>query len=646
MSVFAEKLDGLTETLQAAAAGTDVVRLGAAIRQGLNRAVYAVGSGGSAIAAEFLSSCRRTLGSAATLVQTPLQFALDDADLQDADVWLFSAGGSNPDILGAFDAALARNAKSIHLLTVSSSSPLSIRLAGRPGASVHLTPTAGVRDGFLATHSLIAAVTALLLGADNCGPDPRRADLLAEFAAAAAARLSADARRTVGDVLGSLRRNDTLFVLQDPRLDPSALLVETCAWEAGLCAVQRTDFRNFAHGRHVWLAHRGPESFILALTGTETRSVWADIEHALPTAVRRTAYEAGSCGRVETAVSLIDALVVVEAIGLATGIDPGRPGAGEFAEALYEAPSLQSVSERLSPAVRKKASAVRLRDHPSGRDLDLPAAAKAFVDTLARSSFRGLVLDYDGTLVTHEGRKEPMSEALAGQITRLLDEGLGLAIATGRGGSAGEDLRKVLPERHWDNIVVSYYNGGHTQPLRTNIEDQRPASDSRLDAPRAWLPQSKAFLSEPRFRDSHVQLTIEMANLSDVSILAEEFAAEANPDGRLRLARSSHTVDICLADACKTTAAAMLADRTQTSLDCILCIGDSGAILGNDHALLGLPRGISVGRVCDRPEAAWSLFGDRLIGPDAVLAILRVLKPGIDGHRLGVDDLEGLDHLS
>jgi hydroxymethylpyrimidine pyrophosphatase-like HAD family hydrolase len=296
--------------------------------------------------------------------------------------------------------------------------------------------------------------------------------------------------------------------------------------------------------------------------------------------------------------------------------------------------------------VRKKASAVRLRDHPLGRDLDLPAAAKAFMDALARSTFRGLVLDYDGTLVTHEGRKEPMSEALAGEITRLLDEGLALAIATGRGGSAGEDLRKVLPERHWDSIVVCYYNGGHTQPLRINIDDERPASDPRLDAPRAWLLQSKAFVAEPTFRDSHVQLTIEMANLSDVNILTEEFAAEANLDRRLRLARSSHTVDICLADACKTTAAVMLAERTQASLDCILCMGDSGAISGNDHALLGLSRGVSVGRVCDRPDAAWSLFGDRLVGPDAVLAILRALRPGIDGHRLGVHGLEGMDHSS
>ena len=645
MSVFAEKLDGLLETLQAAATGTDIIRVGEALRRSLNRVVYAVGSGGSAIAAQYLSSCRQSLGSTLTVVQTPLQFALDDTDLRTAEVWLFSAGGSNPDILGALDAAFARNAQSVHLVTSSASSPLVDRLAGRTEGYVHLTATSGERDGFLATHSLVAAVTALLLAADRCGPAPRPADLLAEFASAAEARLATEARQAVATAFGALRRTDTLFVLQDPRLDPPALLVETCAWEAGLCAVQRTDFRNFAHGRHVWLAHRGPESFVLALTGRETRVVWADIERALPAAVRRDVYDAGSCGRFETASALIDALVIVEAMGLATGIDPGRPGAGDFAEALYEASSLQGVADGLPAVVRKKGAAVRLRDHPTLRDLDLPAAAKAFREVLARSTFKGLVLDYDGTLVTHEGKAEPMSSDLAAEITRLLDEGLALAIATGRGGSAGEDLRKVVPQRHWDDIVVSYYNGGHIQPLRTNIEDEVPASDARLDPARAWLPGSKAFLSAPKFRDSRVQLTIEMTNLADVDILAAEFAAEGNPDGRLRLARSSHTVDICLADACKTTAAVMLADRTQASLDCILCIGDSGAISGNDHALLGLPCGVSVGRVCDRPDAAWNLFGDRLVGPHAVLAILSALRPGIDGHRLGVDGLEGLDRL-
>jgi hypothetical protein len=361
---------------------------------------------------------------------------------------------------------------------------------------------------------------------------------------------------------------------------------------------------------------------------------------ALPAAVRTLSFDAGSCGRFETAVALLHGLVIVEALGQATGIDPGRPKAGNFAEALYNAPTLVAVSGSLASGVRAKAAAMRERDHPSRRDLDLVSAAARFRSTLARCAFRGLVLDYDGTLVTLEGRYEPMSSDLAAELNRLLDEGLALAVATGRGASAGEQLRCVIPERHWDQVVVSYYNGSHTQPLRADLDSQRPASDPRLEPARAWLARSGALKPGRQFHDSHVQLTIEISDLADEAMIKRDFAAEGNPDGALRLAWSSHTVDICLVEACKTTAAAILAVHCQVLVDNILCIGDSGSLAGNDHALLGLPCGVSVGRVCDRPEAAWNLFDNRLVGPDAVLTILRALRPGIDGHRLWVDDLE------
>jgi len=643
MSVFAEKLDGLLETIQAAKAGVDLQRLSLALRDGSRRVTYAVGSGGSAIAAQYLASCRQTLGATApTLVQTPLQFALDDAPLAEAEVWLFSAGGSNPDILGAFDAARRRGARQIRLITAAPASSLAEQITAAGGA-LHLALTADERDGFLATHSLTAAVTVLLLAADHCGPAPRTEPLFLEFVAAARARLGRPQRDAVAALFATVQRDDTLFVLQDPRLDAPALLIETCAWEAGLCPVQRTDFRNFAHGRHVWLAHRGAHSFILALTGRETRHIWADIAAALPGEVRTTARDAGSCGRFETAVALLDGFTVVEALGRATGIDPARPKAGDFAEALYEAPSLRDVSRSLTPGIRVKGSAVRRRDDPAMRDIDLAAAEATFRQTLAHSTFRGLVLDYDGTLVTYEGRFEPMDADLAAELNRLLDDGLMLAVATGRGGSAGEDLRKVLAERHWDGVVVSYYNGGHTQPLRDDLAAQTLPSDPRLDPARVWLKQSRAFKAKPKFRDRPVQISIEIADLADVELITQGFATEANPEGGLRLARSSHTLDICLAEACKTTAAALLAERTQSSLESILCIGDSGAIFGNDHALLGLPRGVSVGRVCDRLETAWSLFGEAVTGPEAVLRILRALEPGIDGHHLRVETLGGLD---
>ncbi len=370
MTVIAEKLDALPETIHAARSA-DIENIAAALRSGLGRIVHAVGSGGSAVAAEYLALCRRTLQAPPTLVETPLQFVVGDGDLAASDVWLFSAGGSNPDILAAFDAAQARNARRIWVLSTTSVSPLADRAVGTERACIHLAPTAGATDGFLATHSLVAATTVLLLASDLCVPNPVGPQIAESFAAGASFRVTLEARDAMAERLASVAREDILFLLHDPRLDPAALLIETCAWEAGLCAVQRTDFRNFAHGRHVWLAHRTSASFILALTGRETRAIWTDLRAVLPTTLRTDTLDFGSCGRAESALSLVHGLTVVEALGRATRIDPGRPRAGDFAAALYEAPSLLEVSRRLTPAIRSKCAAIRLRDDPSRRDVDL-----------------------------------------------------------------------------------------------------------------------------------------------------------------------------------------------------------------------------------------------------------------------------------
>ena len=71
------------------------------------------------------------------------------------------------------------------------------------------------------------------------------------------------------------------------RVMTTAIALETSAWEAGLCPVQRVDFRNFAHGRHVWAGRMPEKVLVLALTSSETRPMWAEIADRLPPGIRR-----------------------------------------------------------------------------------------------------------------------------------------------------------------------------------------------------------------------------------------------------------------------------------------------------------------------------------------------------------------------
>jgi len=638
MYVLSQKLNRLGETVELALRG-EIASLAEAFRLGHAHPAIAIGSGGSLIGAEYLALCRRTLQAQPTLVQTPLEFLLGDGDLSQTVVWLFSAGGSNPDILAALKAARIRGCLALHVVTRSPHSELTEAARSLTSAQTHIAPTADPKDGFLATHSLVSATTMMLMAADSCAPGALGGELAQSFRDAVSVALAGPARQAMTDRFAGVDPQGTLFVLHDPRLAPVGLLIETSAWEAALCPVQRTDFRNFAHGRHVWLNHRAESTVILALTGIQTRSVWGDIRSVLPNRLRTEAFDFGNCGRFRNAVGVIQGMCIVEAVGRAVGIDPGRPGAAPFATSLYDAPSLVAVANRLNPAVRHKQAAVDLRDDPLYRDCDLAEAFDAISGSLGAARFAGLVLDYDGTVVTLTSRESPPSDAIVAEIKRLLDEGMRLSVATGRGGSAGERLREAFPE-HQEAVVMSYYNGAYSQLLSVNIDQERPPAEPRLNCARAWLSETRGLKGESRFKDSGVQLTIFKENLEDVDDFCYRFEEQFGKVGELRLTRSAHTLDICLTAACKTLAAHALAERTGSSLNTILCIGDSGALGGNDHALLGLSHGISVGQVCDGPDICWSIHGSLLSGPDALLTILKALRLQSEGgHRLEIEAL-------
>jgi fructoselysine-6-P-deglycase FrlB-like protein len=639
MSTFALKIDRLAETL-ALCAAEDVVALASALRAGIKKRVVAVGSGGSAIAAEYLAVCRRSLTSMDTRVQTPLEFVLGAESLEQTDVWIFSASGSNSDILAVADALRIRGYAAVHVVTRECESPLKDELKSFERVTVHVLGAADPKDGFLATHSLVAAVHVLLLASDQLSQNPLGQNLRTRFATDVTELIRSDERDRFAETMSTISQDHSVFVLQDPRLTPMALLIETCAWEAALCAVQRTDFRNFAHGRHVWLGGRGDTSFILALVGTETAEMWSDIRSLLPAQIQSYAMNFGNCGRYRNALGVVAGLCLVEAMGRASGVDPGKPGIAPFSRSLFEAPSLLNLEDQLTARVRHKALAVNERDDPDASECDLVEISDAVLQRLSEISFAALVIDYDGTMVATEMRTCPPSEDIVRELQRLMGEGMKVAIATGRGGSAGEVLRPCFPDRH-DEMLVSYYNGSLTRTLGEDISAAPQGMDPSLEEVRQWLNDAALAGRRLDFHESGVQITVPLDQPHAGDDLLHVLEVEANTQGRARIVRSGHTLDVCNGETCKTTVARQLAEAANSPIETVLCIGDSGSWRGNDHALLGLPSGISVNRVCDRVDVCWSIFGGQLTGPAALLRIMRALKKGVNGgHMLCVELLE------
>jgi len=642
MTRFGEKLDQLNVTADMLR-GQDLNALAAALRATRGRRTTVVASGGSVVPAHFLARCRETLFGEPTTIVTPMEIVLGGGDLDRHSVWIISAGADNPDTVAAVLAAQARGASDVAIIT---RNPAGAALAALgQGGGVHLVPVADHKDGFLATHSLVSTVGALLIASDLASEDPVGSGISERWGEAVRKVTSPDMRSAHAVAFAGLCVDHTVLLAADPRAAGVAVLLDTSIWEAALCSVQRTDLRNFAHGRHALLHHRPDQVRLLALTGVESRETWLRIDRLVPGQVARSTVDLGDCGRYRNAVGIVDALGIVEAIGRAVGIDPGKPGIADFGRELYSDDSLLGLARALSPCIRQKRDALASRGDPEFTEIDSIVTDAERRSSLAGAPVGGIVLDYDGTIVSTADRYELPSSDLVAEIIRLKSAGVEVAIATGRGGSAGEDLRRVLPEAMHASVLVGYYNGGHVVPLSVDLRAQPPTSDEAVASAGAALGADVDLASRCRLKVGAVQITITPDRPGEIDQLLPRIEKMQEVlEGKLRVARSGHSIDVVVARASKMTVVEALRARMRAGHQ-ILTFGDSGARGGNDCELLSREFGISVGTVCGRAGGSHSLFGTRIIGPQALVKVLGAIRRTEDGDMcLNLPDLH-LDNV-
>lgn len=625
-TIFSSKLDTLGRTAELIA-GLDLESVVRAIQQGGKKTAYAIGSGGSLISAHYFAECRSDIVNPLTIVQTPMEFVLDNRDLAGTQVWLFSGRGENADAHAVAMAAVTRGCTDIQIVTSNANASVFEKLPER-NVGKHVLGVYEEKDGFLSTHSLTAAIAGVLqsthqyIHGRDADPSPLL-DLIEEIRS----RRELPRTQQYTEIFGQIRADDTLIILADPRLRAASIALETSLWETALCSVQLTDFRNFAHGRHVWLQKRGARTFILAMTGRQSATSWAEIEHELPTILRRHHIGFGNVGRLQQAIGIIDALMIVEAIGSGNAVDPAKPGVGPFARAIYDGSSLKSLAGDFARPVRAKFKAMR-KFCTADVEWDPVVGFHRFYAKLRAASFHGLVLDYDGTVVSTKARLEPPARKLVGEIERLLEAGLKVGFATGRGGSIGKMLRDNIDSKFHPSILVGYYNGGYLQFLDVDIEEHPPKTAEAIQAMTSWVTERTALLKAPVKTDNKVQISIAIDDSENSRKFIDELKrAPLVVSKAVRVVFSAHSVDIGLPENSKLNVVSALNDSISIKPSHILCIGDSGAPQGNDFDLLGHPHGISVGDVCDRPEVCWSINDSAADGPDALYAILRALTP-------------------
>lgn len=597
-----------------------------AIRGTLDLPLLAIGSGGSLTVADFAASLHRELAGAAALAQTPLDAVASNVNLRRFAVTLATASGGNPDVIGSFKRLASREARRLLVLCLRSGSPLARHAERFPYVDfIELDAPSG-RDGFLATNSLIAS-TVLLTRAYSAASGTT-IELPKTWE-----ELTAGGRQPdVHERLEVVWHRETLVVLHGAHTRSAAVDIESKLTEAALKNVWTADFRHFAHGRHHWLAKRGKSSAVVAfITPSDSalaKRTLALIPHSVPVVREQIPFT----GPVAALAALARVMYITGSAGTAVGIDPGRPGVPAFGSRIYRLnafPSARGARNDEDVAISRKTFMNVERLAEAGVLEEWRSAYRNFSTSLSATLFRGVVLDYDGTMCSELDRYRPLSDEIVAELDRLLRGGIYIGVATGRGKSVRQRLREALAREHWARVVVGYYNGGDVALLD---EDGRPHggdTPSESLAPLVDVIRRHRLLNQLASFEFRVpQVKVEAKRPQDAELVWDivQQLVTTIGSGVVSLLRSSHSMDIVASGVSKLSVVRRLTGMIGDPRAPVLCIGDRGRYPGNDHLLLATSYGLSVDESAPNVESGWNLapLGHR--GVDACIEYLRRLR--------------------
>ncbi len=625
---YQSELNKLPETYRWAVSQS-IAPLVKAIKTSAHLPLIAVGSGGSLSAAEVMVSCHEHYFGGIARSVTPLELISALPANGHASVWFFTASGGNIDIQRAFEHTLLLEPKQVSAIVGRSGSPMAKLLVEHQYADIFEFDLPSGRDGFLATSSLLAFSILICRGYSEALPD---SDLPASFRSLLKKTLPSNLTlNQIEDASQSLWRRSTLHVLYSNELKAAAIDIESKFIEAGLCSVHLADFRNFAHGRHHWLAKHEDTSAILALSIPSDANLATQTIKLIPNNIPRLHIPVQTRGASAWLTGLILSLYLTGYAGNARKIDPGRPGVPSFGSKIYGLNTISgflSSFSRIDAAIRRKVSTHKSLLSPRRKRL-WGKAYHSFEKRLLNAYFGGIVMDYDGTVVDSRNRYDPPTVEMSKQIVRLLREGIVIGFATGRGKSIRNDLRSVIPKKFWGQVLVGYYNGAEISLLTDgNVPDGSSPPCDDLQKLLNTLAENIEIASLAKVAPRKFQLTIEPTSMVPETFLWElarsELCAAENMSENIY--RSSHSIDILARGVSKVSVIAEVSKRIGRNVD-VLTIGDRGKWPGNDSTLLTHIYSLSVDEVSFSKDTCWNVCPAGVRGPQGTLYYLSNLLP-------------------
>ena len=584
-----------------------------------------IGSGGSLSACHYAVQLYQQCNGVLAQAMTPLQLMYSGKEIIRSSKLLFlSASGKNKDILNAIKYGVKYNETGMMSLTLRKNNPTEELLGQYPKVLRWCEDIPSGKDGFLASNSLIATFTLLCKAAGSKFQDTsfKLSDLRPES-------------YHLQPAIWNLKLSDlqNFIVLYGALGEPVAWDIESKLTEAALGSALLSDYRNFGHGRHHWLAKKGEHSCIIALVTPVERELAYKTIGYLPKDVPVIYIET----EIETPAASIDLLIkafhFVNELGIARGIDPGRPGVPSYGRTLYNLNYSNLINRMLPPekaldvAVLRKLGVAGMENKPLRGYYS--EACQRFVKQLNKCKFTTVAFDYDGTLSAsdHTSRNtKGLCDEIKNALLHLLKNGVQIVVATGRGKSVGESFQESIDQKYWPQIKVGYYNGACLLVL--GEEDQLEAwknqpFDSEL---KALEEELKLRLSKDcvdyKFEERSMQLSIEGKMSQTESLLVYETCREIIWDKQMKCIRvwqSSHSMDIVVYR--EVSKLRVIEDPEHT-----LCIGDYGTVEGNDYEMLTSKYSLSVDRVSKNAESCWNIAPSGVKGLEATLFYISRMK--------------------
>jgi len=612
-----------------AAMSADISSLASAIAAASESSIIAVGSGGSYTVASLLCSLHERYTGRVSRASTPLELISNPTLASASPVFLISSEGKNPDITEALRRARTLSARTIHVLTNRAKSPLATCAKEVGNVTVHNFELEK-KDGYLATNSLLLDCVLFARAYSDLDGEPDALPPSLHDLTLGDQTLG-DWLQSTHPFLESLASRQALIIVFSPLIRSVGIDLESKLSEAALMHCQLADIRSFAHGRHLWLAERPHDCAILALVEPSLTSLWTAMKAELPAQVPMAEMSFAGVRPRDQIAGIIGAMHLIQILSGFAGRDPGKPNVPQFGRAIHYLDLPKFIPSTVTPEDRGESAkfAVLGAQWPSvKRKGYMRRALEQFEADLFGQSFRSIVFDYDGTLSSSGSVDAPPSQPILDQLRRLVEGGVFVGIASGRGGSIQELIAQYLPDIA-EKIHLGLYNGGWIAPANIAPTKDEEVSEflshvlrivgrlKTLGVPIAEIKPTQPYQVSIRLSSGCKPEDIWL-------VIADSLRQAGLTFGSV--VKSKHSVDVLAPGIGKSRLIAHLIEKFAVDPYEILAVGDQGAWPGNDAALLEHRFSLSVDEPSRRLDRGWKLAPSEKRDVDATLWYLDQIK--------------------